>query len=37
MLRQMQNSIANKMDNGQFTVWMWSDLKELVKLSKSFE
>lgn len=37
MLRQTQNSIANKMDSRQFTVWMWSDFKELVKLSKSFE
>lgn len=37
MLRQMQTSISNKMDSRQFTVWMWSDFKELVKLSKSFE
>lgn len=37
MLRQMQTSIVNKMDSRQFTVWMWSDFKELVKLSKSFE
>lgn len=37
MLRQMQTSISNKMDSTQFTVWMWSDFKELVKLSKSFE
>lgn len=37
MLRQMQTSIANKMDSRQFNVWMWNDFKELVKLSKSFE
>lgn len=37
MLRQMQTSISNKMDSRQFTVWMWNDFKELVKLSKSFE
>ena len=37
MLRQMQTSISNKMDSRQYTVWMWSDFKELVKLSKSFE